>query len=60
MPVFVVTPEDLLISKLVWIQDYESSLQKEDIKALTQLNNLNLKYIYYWVKELSLNTFNLI
>lgn len=60
MPVFVVTPEDLLISKLIWIQDFESSLQKEDIKNLMQLKTLDLNYIHFWIKELNLNTFNFI
>lgn len=59
MPMFIVTPEDLLISKLAWIQDLESSLQKEDIKNLVQLKNLDLNYIHFWIKELKLNTFNL-
>lgn len=60
MPVFVVTPEDLLISKLVWIQDFESTLQKEDIKNLLEFKNLDLSYIHLWIKKLELNTFNLL
>ncbi len=60
MPVFVVTPEDLLISKLVWIQDFESILQKEDIKNLLEFENLDLSYIHLWIKKLELNTFNLL
>lgn len=60
MEVFVVTPEDLLISKLIWIQQFESSLQKEDIKNLTKLKSLDLNYIQSWIKKLKLNTYNLI
>ena len=33
MKVFIVSPEDLLISKLIWVQDFQSSLQIEDIKS---------------------------
>lgn len=32
--VYVVSPEDLLISKLIWIQDFQSAVQIEDIKSL--------------------------
>jgi hypothetical protein len=32
--IYVVSPEDLLISKLIWIQELQSSLQIEDIKNL--------------------------
>jgi hypothetical protein len=60
MQVFVVTPEDLLISKLIWIQDFQSALQIEDIKSLKQLPNIDLDYIKLWAKKLQLNTFNLI
>lgn len=30
--IYVVSPEDLLISKLIWIQDYQSPLQMEDVQ----------------------------
>lgn len=59
MPVFIVTPEDLLISKLIWIQEIQSPVQMEDIKNLAELNNLDWPYIYQWLKSLELNTFNL-
>jgi hypothetical protein len=60
MEVWVVMPEDLLISKLIWIQDFKSNLQIEDIKNLMKIENLDFNYIDYWIKELGLNTFNLI
>lgn len=59
MPVFIVTPEDLLISKLIWIQEIQSSVQMEDIKNLAEVNNLDWPYIYQWLNSLQLNTFNL-
>lgn len=57
--VFVVSPEDLLISKLIWIQELQSSIQKEDINKLAQISTLDWVYIDDWVKKLELNTFDL-
>ena len=58
--IYVVSPEDLLLSKLIWIQDFQSAIQIEDIKNLTFVNNLDWDYILKWVKQLNLRTFNLI
>jgi len=58
--IFVVSPEDLLISKLIWIQDWQSALQMEDIKNLSLLPELQMDYINYWIKKLKINTFNLL
>jgi hypothetical protein len=58
-PVFLVSAEDLLLSKLIWIQGLQNNLQKEDILNLAVLENLDWHYINYWIKELQLNTFDL-
>jgi hypothetical protein len=58
--IYVVSPEDLLLSKLVWIQDYQSPLQMEDIKNLSEINSLDKGYVLHWVGKLGLNTFNLL
>ena len=58
IPVYIVSPEDLLLSKLIWIQQLQSSLQMEDIKNLSEIE-LDWEYINSWIKELHLNTFNL-
>lgn len=58
-PIYIVTAEDLLISKLIWIQDSQSNLQKEDIGQLAALADLDWDYIYQWVSNLKLNKFNL-
>jgi len=58
--VYVVSPEDLLISKLIWIQDLQSAVQIEDIKSLVVVDNLDWEYISKWVKHLKLRTFDLI
>jgi len=58
--VYVVSPEDLLISKLIWIQDLQSAVQIEDIKSLVIVDNLDWEYISKWVKQLKLRSFDLI
>jgi len=60
MEIFIVSPEDLLISKLIWIQDLQSHQQKDDIKSLLAMPNLDKPYIDRWLMELKLNTFGLI
>ncbi len=59
MNIFIVSPEDLLISKLIWIQELQSPVQSEDIKALSALDGLDWNYIHDWTNQLKLNTFGL-
>lgn len=58
--IFIVTAEDLLLSKLIWIQQLQSSIQMEDIKSLTTIEGLDWTYIRTWIKTLNLNTFGLL
>ncbi|MGZ3874272.1 MAG: hypothetical protein ACXVJD_15215 [Mucilaginibacter sp.] len=58
--VYVVSPEDLLISKLIWIQNWQAAVQMDDIRNIWLLPELQHDYINYWIKELKLNTFNLL
>ena len=58
--VYLVSVEDLLLSKIIWIQDLQSSIQMEDIKNLCKLETLDWTYIKEWILKLNLNTFNLI
>lgn len=60
VPISVCSPEDLVISKLQWIQELQSERQMNDIKALLQYPNLNKYYILQWIQELQLQTFGLI
>lgn len=60
MEVYIVSAEDLLLSKLIWIQDFQSNLQIEDIKSLIQYKNIDMQYVIYWIEKLRLNTFNII
>lgn len=60
MKIWVVSPEDLLLSKLIWIQPVQSTQQTEDIKLLAEIEGLDWNYIHGWIKELKLNTFDII
>ena len=58
--IYIIAVEDLLISKLIWIQQIQSALQKTDIAQLAKLDNLDRAYIWTWIEKLKLNTFGLI
>lgn len=58
--VFIISPENLLISKLRWIQELQSAQQSSDIVQLSKLEHLNWPYIWGWIKKLKLNTFDLL
>jgi hypothetical protein len=58
--VWMVSPEDLIISKLEWIQLLQSDKQMEDIRNLRSLPGIDLDYIKNWCKKLNLNTFDLL
>lgn len=56
----VVSPEDLFLFKLIWIQDRQSGVQMEDIKSILDVEDLDWRYVNEWIKELKLKTFNLL
>ena len=58
--IYVVSPEDLILSKLIWIQSYQSPVQMEDIKNLLLSDRLDRTYIEEWVRTLNLNSFDLL
>jgi hypothetical protein len=60
IPIFIVTPEDLLLSKLIWIQELQSSIQMEDINNLKEIEGLDWNYINDWIGVMRLNTFGLL
>jgi hypothetical protein len=60
LKIFVISPEDLLLSKLAWIQEIQSALQSEDIIQLSGINDLDWQYISSWIDKLKLNTFDLL
>ncbi len=58
--VWIVTPEDLIISKMVWIQQLQSDKQMEDIRNLLAIPGIDRNYIRNWCKKLNLNTYDLL
>ena len=59
-PVWVVSLEDLIIAKLIWIQIIQSENQMKDISNLFSVSPVDKKYINDWVKKMNLKTFNLL
>lgn len=56
MQIWIVAPEDLIISKVFWAKDSLSDLQLRDVKnLLASIKNLDEKYISTWVQKLGLN-----
>ena len=56
---WVVSREDLIISKLEWIQQLQSDKQMNDIKSLLNLPDLDINYIIAWTNKLHFKTFDL-
>lgn len=57
---WLVSPEDLIISKFIWIQQIQSDKQAEDIRNLLANVSIDIGYVKSWIKELNLMTFDLI
>ncbi len=52
--IFVISPEDLVISKLIWIEKTPSELQQNDILAILNFPELDLDYINKWSHKLQI------
>jgi hypothetical protein len=57
--VWIVSPEDLILSKIIWIQQLKSEKQIEDIKNLLARKDIDLNYIMKWCQKLNLEIFDL-
>jgi len=54
VPILFVSPEDLILSKLLWYKESESDRQLEDIASvLRRQKKLDWKYIHKWSKQQS-------
>ncbi|NJN36685.1 MAG: hypothetical protein HC794_06035 [Nitrospiraceae bacterium] len=54
-PITVVTPEDLILSKLEWTKDSHSPMQLDDVRnMLRSVKNLDQAYLTRWVDHLGL------
>ncbi|MBM3403403.1 MAG: hypothetical protein FJY10_00735 [Bacteroidetes bacterium] len=60
VPFWIVSAEDLIISKIGWIQQLQSERQMEDIRLLLSLQDIDKAYILYWCSKLNYKTFDLI
>jgi Nucleotidyl transferase AbiEii toxin, Type IV TA system len=57
--IWVIDLNDLILSKLRWIQQIQSGKQMEDIKSLLQNPHIDKAYLQTWIQKLSLKTFDL-
>ncbi len=57
---WIVSIEDLVLSKIQWIQVLQSDTQINDIKNLLKNPILDKDYVKQWCKEMNLKTFNLL
>lgn len=58
--VYVVSIEDLIISKINWIQDYKSEVQVGDIRNLLSNSEVDIEYVKKWCNKMNLKTYNLL
>ena len=58
--IWVVEINDLIIAKIIWIQQYQSERQLFDIENLLLNPEKDLDYIKNWCTKLNLQTFNLL
>lgn len=54
--IYIVSKEDLMISKVFWAKDSNSDLQKNDIKNLVQ-SGYDKDYLEKWLKKLGIDKF---
>ena len=55
MRLHIVTPEDLIISKLEWARDSRSALQLADVRSLLSVPDLDRDYLSTWLGRLGLD-----
>ena len=57
--IWLVSLEDLIISKIIWIQELQSDRQISDIENLLTNEDADKTYIRDWCQKLHLETFNI-
>ena len=56
VPIWIVAPEDLIISKLCWAKESASEMQLNDVQNLLKtVQGLDKAYIHNWVEALGLS-----
>ncbi|MCC5946578.1 MAG: nucleotidyl transferase AbiEii/AbiGii toxin family protein [Bernardetiaceae bacterium] len=56
---WVVSLEDLILSKIIWIQELKSERQIEDINNLLRNPDVDKHYLNFWIKDMGLNIYNI-
>lgn len=51
--VYFISPEDLILSKLQWYQQGQSSRHLEDIESILKISKVDLRYIRKWARKQS-------
>ena len=51
--VYFISPEDLILEKLLWYKQSNSSRQLEDIESVLKISKVDLKYIKRWARKQS-------
>ena len=52
---WIVSPEDLILSKLVWAQDSRSEMQLGDVRnLLSMVKDIDISYLERWVRSLGI------
>ncbi|MBI2870811.1 MAG: hypothetical protein HYY14_03785 [Candidatus Omnitrophica bacterium] len=55
VPMWIVSPEDLILSKLFWAKESSSEMQIKDVENLLRMvSDLDVSYIEHWVSSLGL------
>ncbi len=60
MELWIICLEDLIIAKMIWIQQYQSEKQINDIENLLLNPDKDINYIKTWCSNLKLKTYNLL
>ena len=56
-PMWYISAEDLIISKLMWAKDSHSEIQLRDVRNLTEtVHDLDAQYINHWLRQLGLES----
>lgn len=55
--VYFISPEDLILSKLQWYQETQSSRHIEDVQSILKISakKLDMKYLENWAKKLKIS-----
>ena len=51
--IWIVAPEEMMLSKLCWVKESESELQRRDVRLLmTSVTDVDAGYLRHWANRL--------